>query len=80
NALHGKVSSNFARQYFSEVIEDEGRISVLDSYHDLIQKQQNYRGTESYMTSEKYWRAKLEETLPWSANSNEEMDEKSTKV
>ncbi|MGQ0517979.1 hypothetical protein ACT453_50560, partial [Bacillus sp. D-CC] len=61
------ILHDLEQAYNSYVIEDEGRISVLDSYHDLIQKQQNYRGTESYMTSEKYWRAKLEETLPWSA-------------
>lgn len=63
----GLFLQDLEQAYNSYVIEDEGRISVLDSYHDLIQKQQNYRGTESYMTSEKYWRAKLEETLPWSA-------------
>ncbi|HEF1856799.1 TPA: amino acid adenylation domain-containing protein [Bacillus cereus] len=63
----GLFLQDLEQAYNSYVIEDEGRISVLDSYHDLIQKQQNYRETESYMTSEKYWRAKLEETLPWSA-------------
>ncbi|MEI4680172.1 condensation domain-containing protein, partial [Bacillus cereus] len=63
----GLFLQDLEKAYTSHVIEDKSRISTLDSYHDLLQKQQNYMGTESYVTSELYWRAKLEGTLPWSA-------------
>ena len=63
----GLFLQDLEKAYTSHVIEDESRISTLHSYNDLLQKQQNYMGTESYVTSELYWRAKLEGTLPWSA-------------
>ncbi|HDR8111928.1 TPA: amino acid adenylation domain-containing protein [Bacillus cereus] len=63
----GLFLQDLEKAYTSHVLKDEKRISTVDSYHDLLQKQQNYMGTESYVTSEQYWRAKLEETLPWSA-------------
>ncbi|PFT91988.1 non-ribosomal peptide synthetase, partial [Bacillus thuringiensis] len=63
----GLFLQDLEKAYTSPVREDKSRISTLDSYHDLLQKQQNYMGTESYVTSELYWRAKLEGTLPWSA-------------
>ncbi|HDW3057338.1 TPA: amino acid adenylation domain-containing protein [Bacillus cereus] len=63
----GLFLQDLEQAYASPVIEVESRISTLDSYHDLLQKQQNYMGTDSYVISEKYWRATLERALPWSA-------------
>ncbi|HDR6246264.1 TPA: amino acid adenylation domain-containing protein [Bacillus cereus] len=63
----GLFLQDLEEAYTSDVIEEEKRIFTLDSYYDLLQKQQNYIGTEAYVTSENYWRVKLEGDLSWSA-------------
>ncbi|MGN4128170.1 amino acid adenylation domain-containing protein [Lysinibacillus sphaericus] len=49
-----------------QTFETEKNIHRIQMYEKLLHKHQNYIGTEDYVTSEKYWRAKLEGTLPWS--------------
>ncbi|AZJ24791.1 non-ribosomal peptide synthetase (plasmid) [Bacillus wiedmannii bv. thuringiensis] len=50
----------------SNVIDEEKSLSTIDVYQNFLHKQQNYIGTDSYITSETYWREKLEGSLPWS--------------
>ncbi|PEP89080.1 non-ribosomal peptide synthetase [Bacillus toyonensis] len=63
----GLFLQDLEEAYTSNVRGEEKRISNLDSYHNLLQKQQNYIGTEFYITSKNYWRAKLGGALPWSS-------------
>ncbi|PEO00751.1 non-ribosomal peptide synthetase [Bacillus cereus] len=62
----GLFLQDLEKAYNSNSKEDEKTISTLNSYHTLLEKQQNYIGTESYLASENYWRTKLEGVLPWS--------------
>ncbi|WP_141444354.1 non-ribosomal peptide synthetase [Bacillus cereus] len=36
-------------------------------YKEVLQKHQNYIGTNDYIISEEYWKEKLRDALPWSA-------------
>ncbi|MCQ6335105.1 MULTISPECIES: non-ribosomal peptide synthetase [Bacillus cereus group] len=62
----GLFLQDLEEAYASNIIDEEELPSTIDVYQNLLHKQQNYIGTDSYVTSETYWHEKLEGTLPWS--------------
>lgn len=52
--------------YDSNAIDEVEMHSTIDLYQKLLYTQQNYIGTDSYVTDETYWNKKLEGPLPWS--------------
>ncbi|MGE6964104.1 amino acid adenylation domain-containing protein [Bacillus thuringiensis] len=62
----GLFLKDLEEAYASNVIDEETPISTIGLYQNLLHKHQNYIGTDSYVTSETYWREKLEGSLPWS--------------
>ncbi|MDG0949983.1 condensation domain-containing protein [Bacillus paranthracis] len=62
----GLFLQDLEEAYASNVIDEEKPLSTIDVYQNLLHKQQNYIGTDSYVTSETYWHKKLEGSLPWS--------------
>ncbi|MCU5404236.1 amino acid adenylation domain-containing protein [Bacillus cereus] len=62
----GLFLQDLEEAYASNVIDEEEPLSTIDVYQKLLHKQQNYIGTDSYITSETYWHEKLEGSLPWS--------------
>ncbi|QWH64186.1 amino acid adenylation domain-containing protein (plasmid) [Bacillus mycoides] len=62
----GLFLQDLEEAYASNVIDEEKPLSTIDVYQNLLHKQQNYIGTDSYITSETYWHEKLEGSLPWS--------------
>ncbi|MFJ8119904.1 non-ribosomal peptide synthetase [Bacillus mycoides] len=62
----GLFLQDLEKAYASNVIDEEKPLSTSDLYQNLLHKQQNYIGTDSYVTAETYWHEKLERPLPWS--------------
>lgn len=62
----GLFLQDLEEAYASNVIDEEKPLSTIDVYQNLLHKQQNYIGTDSYVISETYWHEKLERSLPWS--------------
>ncbi|MEX0415557.1 amino acid adenylation domain-containing protein [Bacillus sp. C30] len=62
----GLFLQNLEEAYASNVIDEEKPLSTIDVYQNLLHKQQNYIGTDSYFKSETYWSEKLEGPLSWS--------------
>lgn len=62
----GLFLQDLEEAYTSNVIDQVELPSTIDLYQKLLYKQQNYIGTDSYVTGEAYWHEKLEEPLPWS--------------
>lgn len=62
----GLFLKDLEEAYAFNVIDEETPISTIGLYQNLLHKQRNYIGTDSYVTSETYWREKLEGSLPWS--------------
>lgn len=62
----GLFLKDLEEAYAFNVIDEEIPISTIGLYQNLLHKQRNYIGTDSYVTSETYWCKKLEGPLPWS--------------
>ncbi|OPA10890.1 non-ribosomal peptide synthetase [Bacillus cereus] len=62
----GLFLQDLEKSYTSYKRDEEKPLSTVDLYKNLVHKQQNYIGTDSYVTSRKYWNKKLEGALPWS--------------
>ncbi|SDW66822.1 amino acid adenylation domain-containing protein/thioester reductase domain-containing protein [Marininema mesophilum] len=63
----GLFLKDLERAYSSnQTIEMEKNDDGINEYKKLLNKHQNYIGSEEYASSGEYWRAKLDGTLSWS--------------